>query len=124
MKILIADSDDLLLDTLVQFLNRFGHSVATATTGIECLHQMEHNRPDVLVLDNELLWGRSPGVLEEMGRDVALCEIPVIMIADCYFSPECEEMPPIVSWLRKPYRLQTLLNEIRGIYVPPPAIKC
>lgn len=116
MNILIADGDGTLLDTLQRFVRRFGHDVDIASSGLECLAKLKARRPDVLVLDGELLWGGSGGVLEEMQRDPNFSETQIVMISDCWQESEPDSHPPIAAWLRKPYRLHSLLNEIHACF--------
>ena len=101
-----------MLDTFKRYFCRIGHCVETATCGVDCLQKLECSQPDVLVLDDELLWGGSNGVLEEMRKADDFREIQVVMTSDIDTWINDDVLPPIVSFLRKPFRLQSLNEEI------------
>lgn len=112
MDILIADRDVVLLDTMKRYFSRIGHCVETAACGIDCLEILESWHPDVLVLDDELLWGGSHGVLQEMRKAADLHQIPVVMISDLDKWENGEEFPPLAGCISKPFRLQSLHDQI------------
>ena len=62
-RILLADPDEFLMASYCDCLCKRGATVATATTGLECVEQLESFAADVLVLEPELLWGGGEGVL-------------------------------------------------------------
>jgi two-component system alkaline phosphatase synthesis response regulator PhoP len=50
-KILIADDEAYLLETLEAYLRREGYQVVTARTGREALFAFRHEQPDLVILD-------------------------------------------------------------------------
>ncbi len=50
-KILIADDDDNILELIELYLKKEGFLVITARDGQEALQKIEHNHPDLIVLD-------------------------------------------------------------------------
>jgi CheY-like chemotaxis protein len=77
----MADGDTILLSLYRAFLMTEAIDVRTASTGLECLEQLRHWRPDVMVLDADLPWGAGAGVLEVMREDPTLPEVPVLLLA-------------------------------------------
>jgi carbon storage regulator CsrA len=71
-RILIADPDRFLLESYSRHLRERGVSVATASTGLECIQRLREAVPDVLVLDPILPWGGGDGVLAVVHDEPAL----------------------------------------------------
>jgi DNA-binding response OmpR family regulator len=57
MRVLIAGSDAEFLEVVQSYLARHGHEGKIATDGLECIAMLRDVRPDVLVLESDLLWG-------------------------------------------------------------------
>jgi DNA-binding NtrC family response regulator len=66
---LLADPDEVLLEIVQSFLFDRGHEAEVASNGLECMSWLRQFVPDVLVLDQDLLWGGSDGVLARMIDD-------------------------------------------------------
>lgn len=79
--VLIADTDDFLLDSYGQCLRERGAVVATATTGLECVERLRDFVPDVLVLDSILPWGHADGVLAVIHEEPQIRPSVVILLA-------------------------------------------
>jgi class 3 adenylate cyclase len=80
-EILVVDDDPLNRAILQRMLERDGHAVATAEDGVEALEALRVREADVVLLD--IVMPRMDGfdVLDELKRDPALRDIPVIMIS-------------------------------------------
>lgn len=119
MRVLLADTDEVHLEIVQSFLWDRGHEAEIATDALECLSILREFLPDVLVLDRDLLWGGSEGVLAALQDDPLLPETPVILTTD----GDLEE--PLVGLARlplaclvKPYRLGDLLWRINTAHRP------
>ena len=114
MRILIADRDDAFLEQAKRYLLQRGHDVKAASDGLECTEFLCDFVPDVVVLDDGLLWGGSPGVIALMRDDPRLSQTPTILISDedprAEFDNALKSTP--VGWLQKPFRLSELLTQI------------
>lgn len=121
MHVLIADSDSGFLEMAGRYLLRSGHQVQTASNGIECFTRLSHGVPDIVVLDGELLWGGSTGVLALMQQDPAWSEIPVILTSDDHLPQRLgqDSTPRLVAQLRKPFRLNDLLGHLQACVAAP-----
>jgi DNA-binding response OmpR family regulator len=110
MRILIADRNETLLEVLQSFLWDRGHEVEIAGTGLECLAILRDFSPDVVVLDRDLLWGGTSGVLAEMQANPELAHLPVILLAneESGLLGELLCMSQVTDWLQKPFRLGDL----------------
>ena len=79
-RVLLIDDDPLILALLSHKLNARGFVVDTAEDGATGLERASTGRPDLIVLDMMMpvLDGRA--VLQELRRDPALRETPVIVL--------------------------------------------
>jgi CheY-like chemotaxis protein len=113
--LLIAEGDDELRYSLSCFFSSHGYEVATAAGGLDCLRQLRQRPPLACVLDQELRWGGSAGVLAVMRDDPDLRHIPVILTStEDPRVPWPEPAPPVVQALEKPYLWTDLLDWIDG----------
>ena len=115
MRVVLADSDHELLELVQSFLWDCGHEAEIASDGLECISILREFVPDLLVLDGDLLWGGSDGVLALMDEDLLLSEIPVVLTAE---GDMADELVALSRWpvacLTKPYRLGELLAHVNG----------
>jgi len=79
MRVLIAGGDTEFLELEQRFLSHCGHDATIAHDGLECASILQHFIPDVVVIDCELLWGGSDGVVAIMLEDPRLSQTPVIL---------------------------------------------
>jgi len=112
MRVLIADGDRALLEILQSYLWDRGHEAEIAADALECIVMLREFAPHVLVLERELLWGGSEGVMAAMRGDSRLHQIPVILIADKRGGPDSMVDIRLVAWLQKPFRLSDLLGQL------------
>ena len=82
--VLIADSDEYLLDNYREYLEQHGFEVTTVTTGLECVERLRDCAPDVLVLEPSIPWGWGDGVLAMMHEDPDIPLVPVIVLTYGY----------------------------------------
>lgn len=78
--LLVAHSDHYLLEHLVLGLEQSGFTVHDANSGINCVAKLRCVKPEVLLLDPNLLWGGGDGVLAAMVSNPALVAIPVLLL--------------------------------------------
>lgn len=113
--VLVADSDASLTAVYERYLKSQGLRVFVASDGIACLETLQNVRPDVLVLDSDLLWGGADGVLSHLRDKQTLLATDVILVTD---APPRESaalvVPPVIATLRKPFRLRSLLELLQA----------
>lgn len=114
MRVLLADADEFA--ELVQgFLWDCGHEAEVVRDGVECIEVLKEFVPDVVVLDGDLRWGGSEGVVAWLNEHPSLAGTPVIVTADPadVDAGEIRCKSPI-ALLPKPYRLGQVLNQINA----------
>jgi CheY-like chemotaxis protein len=80
--ILVIHDDPLFIHTAEALLSAQGHRVLSATDGSRALELMQHDRPDLVILDVRTTYVMGgPDVTEAMGREPALRCIPIMMVS-------------------------------------------
>ena len=114
MLVLIADGDREFLELEQRFLSQCGHDVLIASDGLECASVLRDFSPDVVVLDCEILWGGSDGIVALMLEDPRLSQTPVILVADVDPRAPYQDIVEwmLIGWLRKPFGMNEFLAQI------------
>ena len=78
--ILLVEDDNILANTVADFLRMEGYEIKIARDGVEGLEMLRKEKPDLVILD--LIMPKKSGeeVLAEMRKDVALRDIPVLVL--------------------------------------------
>ncbi len=114
--LLIADGDAELRDIYRMFFVEHEFEVETSPDALDILDKLRRLKPALLVLDEQLRWGGSDGVLALLRREHPTLGIPVIL-TDTAGSPRsfAESIGlPIVDQMAKPFMLAGLLKSIRS----------
>jgi CheY-like chemotaxis protein len=114
VRVLIADADRKFLAVVHSYLCDVGYEVSIAKHGIECIAKLRELLPDVLIVDQGLLWGGGDGVIAEMRFDPLLHRIPIILTADSRQQFGNSANRRHLTCLQKPFRLGDLLRQIKS----------
>ncbi|MGP0067301.1 MAG: response regulator [Isosphaeraceae bacterium] len=114
--LLIADGDAELRDIYRRFFVKHEFEVETSPDALDCLEKVRQLKPALLVLDKELRWGGSDGVLALLRGESLTLGLPVILTdtADRDWSFAEFIRPPVVDQMAKPFILADLLKSIRS----------
>lgn len=115
MRVLIADGDRAVLEAAECHLTHHGHEVKVAMNGLECVDILQRFVPDVVVLEQTLLWGGSDGVLAFMLQDPGLSAIPVLLTSDDMVLAKigCAASQALPAERQQPYRLEELSRHLQ-----------
>ncbi len=116
IKILIVDDEELIRSSLARYIQRRGHSVYSASNGVEALDILNQNEIELVILD--LLMPEKNGfdVLKEMPRF-----LPVVVIS-AFSGPlevdiHSDLYPQVIGFIKKPFdNLQGLVEHIEDKY--------
>jgi CheY-like chemotaxis protein len=111
--LLIAAADEAALEHYRGLFSGWGYEVHTARGGLECLARLRESLPDVLVLDQELLWGGSDGVLAWLHEERTAPAIPIVLLTPAALSEPVRAAAPI-RCLHKPVDVSALLDAVRS----------
>jgi DNA-binding response OmpR family regulator len=109
--LLVAEGDGELCQVYQSFLAGHNYDVSVAADGLECLDQLRRVTPAVLILDRELRWGGSAGVLAWLREQGGNAGVSVVMTTAAACAEDFEF--PVVSCLSKPFALSALLESVR-----------
>ncbi|MBL7037856.1 MAG: response regulator [Pirellulaceae bacterium] len=118
IRVLIADQDQVLLETYKRFLADRDVEPSFAVSGLDCIGCLRDSCPDVLVLDPDLHWGDGAGVLERMYGDPRVPTVPVILTSDARDAEQLSLVRkyPFEVFMIKPVSPQEVLKKIRGVH--------
>ncbi len=119
MRILLADADKSVHQAYCEPLARENIELVAARNGVECIELLRDHAPDVVVLDSQLRWGGSDGVLAFMHEAPALSSIPVVVLTSCCENDALASLErfPVSDYHSKPLsplRLAKTLRELHG----------
>ena len=118
-RILVVDDSAAILDVVKMALEMADWEVSTSLTGA-CFRQMEHNLPDLILLDI-LLSGEDGGeICRRLKSDEQTRRIPVILLSAHAGLRETVDRCGANDYLVKPFRL-TELREIVKKYLSLPS---
>jgi DNA-binding NtrC family response regulator len=112
---LVVDDDAQWRDALRSWLERDGFGTVMLARADWVVAAVELHRPDVVVLDVNLPDGNGLDVLENLGRRWP--ELPVIITTAFggVGTADCARRRGAAAYLEKPFRVATLLDEIRRV---------
>jgi carbon storage regulator CsrA len=115
--VLLADTDEYLLDSYREHLGQHGFNVVTATGGVECVEKLRECVPDVLVLEPSIPWGGGDRVLAMMHEESNLPLVPVIVLTYGWDRGMLYRLAPfrVDDFQVKPLNAQRLTERIHAV---------
>jgi hypothetical protein len=80
MRVLFAGLNLSFVQSLKFYLAQHRHDLKVVNNGIGCMFTLKNHSIDLLVVEQDLLWGGADGVLSLMREDPDLQEIPAVML--------------------------------------------
>lgn len=113
--VLLVDDEDIIRDNLGSLLERSGFNVTTAADGRQALERLEHDRPDILVLDVMMPHVNGREVLRQLRQQSDW--LPVILLTNVGDANEramaIEEGAD--DYINKPFDTHELIARIRNV---------
>jgi CheY-like chemotaxis protein len=115
IRVLIVEDDDDIRETLIEVLEDNGFEPSSAANGAEALELLRSNEafPNVILLDMMMPVLDGWGFRSAQLADPRLSEIPVIVLTAHASIEETARTLGATGFLRKPVRLDPLLDAIR-----------
>ena len=116
--LLIAEPDAKLCGNYELMFAESGLLVETATDGLDCWSKIRTRCPDALLVDMDLLWGGSDGVLARLREDSDAADAPEIFVTG-------DDSPEILSkragidvtrCFQKPVEIKMVLNSMCNVF--------
>jgi two-component system, cell cycle response regulator len=115
-RILVADDDDAVLESVTWLLRENGYDVVPANGGFACLEQLERKAPDLLLLDILMPDADGCQILERIKGEERWRDLPVLMLSAQ--PPEDASVKSLglgaADFIRKPYRPKELLARVQA----------
>jgi len=115
-RILVADDDEAVLESVTWLLQENGYEVVPANGGAACLEQLERNAPDLLLLDILMPDADGCQLLERIKGEERWRDLPVLMLSAQ--PPEEASVRSLglgaADFIRKPYRPNELLARVQA----------
>jgi CheY-like chemotaxis protein len=112
--VLVVDDDPDILDAICDILDAEGYRVSRARHGREALEQVEHELPDVILLD--LMMPVMDGVAfsQALRKRPEGSDVPIVVIS-ADGNPQRATAVGAVGYLAKPFDIDALLAQVAGI---------
>lgn len=115
-RILVADDDEAVLESVTWLLQENGYDVVPANGGTACLEQLERRSPDLILLDILMPDADGCQLLERIKGDERWRDLPVLMLSAQ--PPEEASVKSLglgaADFIRKPYRPKELLARVQA----------
>lgn len=115
-RILVADDDEAVLESVTWLLQENGYDVVPANGGAACLEQLDRRSPDLLLLDILMPDADGCQLLERIKGDERWRDLPVLMLSAQ--PPEEASVRSLglgaADFIRKPYRPKELLARVQA----------
>ena len=115
--ILLVDDEEMILTTADQVLNKLGHEVLSATSGIEALELYEKNQDKInMVLLDMVMPGMGGGEAYDKMREIN-SHIKVLLTSGYSIDGKAKEILErgCDGFIQKPFSIEELSNKIREI---------
>jgi|GEM_PF-1792264 CheY-like chemotaxis protein len=122
--VLIAEADAKLCGTYQRLFAASGLRIETAVNGLDCWTKLRSSPPDALLVDVDLLWGGSDGVLARLREDTCSASQPEVFVTG-------DESPEVLSrrsgvavgrCFQKPLQIGYILDSICDVFSSDPEI--
>ena len=123
-KILLIDDDRSMHQIVSLFLERSGHHVHSATSGLAGLQLIALDRPDLILLDMGLPGMDGAEILNALKAKPETAGIPVMAftVYDREDLPQSIDTHRLAGYLRKPVDMYTLESGVNSALNPTPTL--
>ena len=115
-RVLVIDDEPDVVRLILKVLSGRGHVVSTARDGASALMRVEEERPDVILLDNDLPKIDGAEVCRRIKMDPAIGRIPIVMMTSSYidiYDVGAEGGPD--AFVVRPFAREVLANMVDRI---------
>jgi DNA-binding response OmpR family regulator len=115
--ILYIEDEHTTIQLVCEVLRLSGYCVIGKTNGYDGLATMRSRRPELLLLDLMMPGLSGKQVYQEVKRDEALAQIPVIIISAEGPTGNrviVDDLPPVDDYITKPFDIDRLVNSVRA----------
>jgi DNA-binding response OmpR family regulator len=117
IKILVVDDEQDIVTIIGKVLKKSGYEVITAADGLECIEAVEHEQPDLILLDNIMPNMDGQAVLSKLKTSKKTVDIPVIMVTALADQEHIiiAQKGGAIEYIVKPFDYTVLLEKIAQV---------
>jgi len=112
--VLVVDDEFGVAEMLDAILTDEGYRVITATNGRQALARIAEQRPDLMLLDYMMPILDGVAVLRALSADPTASGLPVVVMSALPEEAIAIEIKHYAAFLRKPFRIKTVLAVIQS----------
>jgi len=112
--VLVVDDEFGVAEVLDAILTDEGYRVVTATNGRQALARIAEQRPDLMLLDYMMPILDGVAVLRALSADPTVSGLPVVVMSALPQEAIAIETRHYAAFLRKPFRIKTVLAAIQS----------
>lgn len=121
--VLVVDDEFGTVEVLVAALEDAGFRVLTAPNGRRALERLEENKPDLVISDFMMPLMDGAAMVGAMRANPSFRDIPVVMMSAAPEAALRKHLDGYVAFLRKPFRIPSLLEIVRSVLERAPVSK-
>jgi len=114
--VLVVDDEFGTVEVLVAALEDAGFRVLTAPNGRRALERLEENKPDLVISDFMMPLMDGAAMVVAMRANPSFRDIPVVMMSAAPEAALRKHLDGYVAFLRKPFRIPSLLEIVRSVF--------
>ena len=115
-KILVVDDEVMLVDLIAIRLEANGYDVACAHDGFEGLSKAQQIRPDLIILDINMVGMDGYTMLKEVRKNDQIKNTKVIMLTASGKKRELFEKEGISDYITKPFDTEDFLTRVDKVF--------
>jgi CheY-like chemotaxis protein len=111
--ILVCDDDKDIRDTVKTLMEKEGYKIVMAKDGDDCLEKSKKTKCDLILLDIMMPGTPVKEIIPQLNTKVAFFSVVTTTEAE---KEELMKQKNVVSFLHKPFDIETLVKEIEGLF--------
>ncbi len=121
--ILVVDDEWAIAEVLESLLGDEGYRVIVANNGKQGLERLKEWPVDLVMLDFMMPVMDGPATLSIFKSDPETAKIPIILMSSLPEETVMERCNGYATFLRKPFRINAVLDAVEAAFVPSPSKK-
>jgi DNA-binding response OmpR family regulator len=117
-RILVVDDEDDIRLLISRVLVEKGYEVVTAGRGLEAIHKVQTENPDMIILDAMLPEVHGFDICKKIKGSKKYGHIPVIMISAIYrgwrYAQDLKDSYGVDDFIEKPFKLNEFVDKVEG----------
>lgn len=113
--ILVVDDELGIANVVAATLEDEGYRVLSASNGLQGLEQLNEGKPDLIVSDFMMPFMDGATMIRQIRANAALQRVPILIVSAMQEALIRSRFEDLDAFLRKPFRIATLLNLVEEL---------